>query len=143
MTISYLDGTVLEAVVLSHEDDEIRAMAAGCDDLLAFTRIHGIWISEEIEPVTIEFAWQRRGAAPTTSEDDCVCPKELAAQLIQTLFAGGEPKEEVVGDALHVFNAEGSRVAVRFCPNCNPGRACASEACSARLSRNTCGIHAS
>jgi hypothetical protein len=101
VTITYLDGTVLEAIVLSHEDDEIRAMAAGCDDVLAFTRIHGTWISEEIEPVAIEFAWQRLGRSPAASEDDCVCPKKLAAHLIRTLFAGGEPKE-VLADALYV-----------------------------------------
>jgi hypothetical protein len=113
VTITYLDGTVLEAIVLSHEGNEIRAMAAGCDDVLAFTSIHGTWISEEIEPVAIEFAWQRHRKPPVTSEDDCVCPKELAAQLIQTLFAGGEPKGAGL-DALYVFSAEGNRVAVRL-----------------------------
>ena len=41
VTITYLDGTVLEAIALSHEHDEIRAIVAGCDDVLAFTRIHG------------------------------------------------------------------------------------------------------
>ena len=49
VTITYLDGTVLEAIALSHEHDEICAIVAGCDDVLAFTRIHGTWISEEIE----------------------------------------------------------------------------------------------
>ena len=113
VTITYLDGTVLEAIVLSHEDDEIRAIAAGCGDVLAFTRIHGTWISEEIEPVAIEFAWQRRRKLPVTSEGDCVCAKELAARLIESLFRGCEPK--VAGsDALYVFSAEGNRVAVRL-----------------------------
>lgn len=92
MTITYLDGTVLEAIVISHEENEIRAIAAGCGDVLAFTRIHGTWISEEIEPVAIEFAWQRRRKPPVTSEDDCVCPKELAACLIESLFRGCEAK---------------------------------------------------
>src|ERR1039458_4973537 len=58
VTITYPNGIILEAIVLSHEENEIRAIAAGCDDVLAFTRIHGTWISEEIEPVAIEFAWQ-------------------------------------------------------------------------------------
>jgi len=111
VTITYPDGTVLEAIVLAHEENEIRAIATGCDDALAFTRIHGTWISEEIEPVTIEFAWQRRGASPVASEDDCVCPKTLAARLIQSLFRGCEPKE-AGSDALYVFSPEGSRVAI-------------------------------
>jgi hypothetical protein len=111
VTITYLDGTVPEAIVLSHKDDEIRAMAAGCDDVLAFIRIHGPWISEEIEPVAIEFEWQRLGPSPATSEDDCVCPKKLAAHLIRTLLIGGEPKE-VQADAPYVFSTRGSPVAV-------------------------------
>ena len=113
VTITYLDGTVLEAIALSHEHDEICAIVAGCYDVLAFTRIHGTWISEEIEPVTIEFAWQRRGASPVASEDDCVCPKTLAARLIPSLFRGCEPKE-AGSYALYVFSAEGNRVAVRL-----------------------------
>jgi hypothetical protein len=100
VTITYPDGTVLKAIVLSHEENEIRAIATGCDDVLVFTRIHGTWISEEIEPVTIEFGWQRRGAPPFASEDDCVCPKTLAARLIQSLFRGGEPKRSWVGRPL-------------------------------------------
>ena len=113
MTITYPDGTVLQAIVLSHEEHAIRAAAAGCDDVLAFTRIHGTWISEEIEPVTIEFDWQRRRTSPAISEDDCVCSKELATRLIESLFRGCEPKE-AGSDALYVFSAEGNRVAVRL-----------------------------
>ena len=85
MTITYRNGTVLKAIVLLHEENEIRAIAAGCDSVLAFTRIHHTWISSELEPVSIEFEWQRRGAAPAFPEDDCFCPKELAARLIPAL----------------------------------------------------------
>jgi hypothetical protein len=113
VTITYPNGTALEAVVLSQEDHEIRAIAAGGDDVLAFTRIHGTWISEEIEPVTIEFAWERRRTSPAASEDTCICPKALAARLIQTLLAGGE-RDEVVADTLYVFNPEGRRVAIHL-----------------------------
>jgi hypothetical protein len=113
VTITYPNGTVLEAIVLSHEENEIRAIATGCDDVLAFTRIHGTWISEEIEPVAIEFVWQRRRKSPVTSEDDCVCPKELAARLIESLFRGCEPKE-AVADPVHVFSPEGRRAAIHL-----------------------------
>ena len=84
MTITYSDGTVLKAIVLSHEENEIRAIAAGCDDVLAFTRIHGTWISEEIEPVAIEFAWQRRGASPTPSLAACICPKTYLLGTVES-----------------------------------------------------------
>ena len=111
VTITYPNGTVLEAIVLSHEENEIRAIAAGCDDVLAFTRIHGTWISEEIEPVAIEFAWQRRGTSPSTSEDDCVCSKGLAARLIAMRLSGCK-RGEAGEDTLYVFSPEGSRVAI-------------------------------
>lgn len=91
VTITYLNGTIQKAIVLSHDEHEIRALASGCDDVVTFQRIRGAWISEELEPVTIEFAWQRRLAA-APSENDCICPKELAARLIRTLFAGCEPE---------------------------------------------------
>lgn|ERR1039458_1193394 len=113
VTITYPNGTVLEAIVLSHEETEIRAMATGSDDVLAFTRIHGTWISEEVEPVVIEFAWQRPGTSPSTSKDNCVCSKALAARLVQSLFSGGEP-EEAVADPVHVFSPEGRRVAIHL-----------------------------
>jgi hypothetical protein len=58
---------------------------------LAFTRIHGTWVSEDLEPVAVRFAWERRTAAHPFSDSDCICSKELAAQLIQSLFSGSEP----------------------------------------------------
>jgi len=111
VTITYSNGIVLQATVLSHHQHELRAIAAGCDDVLAFNCIHGIWISEELEPVTIEFGWLRRGAHPVWSEDDCVCSKELATRLIQTLFGGGE-LDPATGETISVFGPEGSNVAI-------------------------------
>jgi hypothetical protein len=94
MTITYPNGTVLKAIVLSHENNEIRAITAGCDDVLVFTYVQVIWTSEDLVPVTLKFEWQQSGEVPTPSEDDCVCPKELAIRLIQKLF-GGDQAEAV------------------------------------------------
>ena len=90
MTITYPNGRVLNAIVRSHEEHEIRAAAAGCDDVLVFTRVQGAWISQELEPVTCKFAWQRPEVAKEYSEDDFICPKELADRLL-LLLAGDEP----------------------------------------------------
>jgi len=106
MTITYPNGTSLEAILLSHEGDEIRAAAPGSDDVLLFTRTHGTWISERLERVAIEFAWQRRRAFQVPAENECVCPKELAAHMISTLLNGCEP-EEAAEDTLFAFNPEG------------------------------------
>jgi hypothetical protein len=104
--ISYPDGTVLQAIVLSHDEHEIRANVFGCDDVLAFTRIHDTWFSEEIEPVAVTFAWQHDMRAPAPSEDSCVCPKDLAAQLIRSLLTGKD--EEAEADTFCVFDPEES-----------------------------------
>lgn len=90
VTITYPNRIRLEAIVLSHDDHEIRAISNGCDDVLVFTRIHGTWISEELEPVIVEFEWQRRSAAPDLSRDACICPKELAARLMWTLVRSAD-----------------------------------------------------
>jgi hypothetical protein len=87
VTITYPNGTVLKAIVLWHEEDEVRAIAAGGDGVLAFTRIHHTWDSKEMEPVTIEFEWQRRGASPLLSGVEGVRPEELAARILPTLLA--------------------------------------------------------
>ena len=112
MTITYPNGTVQEAIALSHEEHEIRAVAAGCDDVLVFTRIEGTWISEELVPVTFEFEWQRRATSQVWNEDDYICPKELADRLISGLSAGDGP-DEADEDELYVFSARGKRVAIR------------------------------
>jgi hypothetical protein len=111
MTITYLNGAVLDAIVLSHEENAIRAITPSCEDVLVFTRVHGTWISEALEPVTIEFAWQRRGTSPAPAEAACVCPKTLAARLIQSLFVGCEPVA-AESDRLYVFSPDGRRVAI-------------------------------
>ena len=109
--ITYLNGTTLKAILLAYDQNVIRAVAPGGDDVLVFTRIHGTWISEEIEPVTIEFEWQRRATTPVPSEDECICPKELAAQLIQALLSG-EEREKARANSLYAFSPEGTRAAI-------------------------------
>jgi hypothetical protein len=115
VTISYPNGTVLQAIVLSHDEHAIRANATGCDDVLVFTRIHDTWVSEEIEPVTMTFEWQRSGRMPAPSEDNCVCPKDLAAQLIQSLYSGED--EEAATETFCVFDHEESGRQSELRPN--------------------------
>lgn len=112
MTITYLDGTVVQAVALSHDDNEIRAIAPGCDDVLAFSRVRDRWVSDEIDPVAIDFELQQRPARPVLSEEDCVCSKDLAARLIQTFFAGSDLQS--CTPPILVFNSDATL------PRCDP-----------------------
>ena len=112
MTISYPNGTVLPAVVLSRDEEEIRAIAPDCDDVLVFKRIRGMWVSEELEPVTIEFGCQTSAAPAAYSDDDYICPKELAASLIQSLLGACE-RDEAGADGFYVFSPQGTNVAIQ------------------------------
>ena len=88
VTITYSNGTVLEALVLAGDENALRVIAPGQEDVQTFTRIHGTWVSECLEPVIVEFAWHRRPAPAVPAEVDMICPTELAAQLIQSLLTG-------------------------------------------------------
>lgn len=111
VTINYLDGTILQATVLSSNEHEIRAIAPGCDETLLLTRAQGVWHSEGTQAATLEFEWQRIPPPPACEEDECICPKELAAHLIRALLVGSE--QETVEDRLYAFSPEGSRVAIQ------------------------------
>jgi hypothetical protein len=87
MKIRYTTGTVCEALLLSRGKDTLRAAVAGSNDALIFTHTHGTWLSEEWEPVQIEFAWGR-GNGNIASEADCICSKSLAYHLIAMPLAG-------------------------------------------------------
>jgi hypothetical protein len=70
VTITYFNGSVVKATLLSQNHHENRAISAGCDDVLVFTRIRDTWISEEIEPVAIEFEWQHSVASRIPTAED-------------------------------------------------------------------------
>jgi len=92
MTISYSDGKTLEAIPLARAGAVLRVAVKDADDALVFTDINGTWVSEDCEPVRIEFDWQRKPRQEAVTEADCTCPKELAARLIH-LFLSGRDEE--------------------------------------------------
>ena len=106
MTIKYPDGTALNALLLSRANDTLRVTVPGDDDVRTFTLIREAWISEKCEPVTIEFAWQRREAVAVTNETECVCSKELASRLISMLLAGTERRRFDREHAVSALNPE-------------------------------------
>jgi len=110
--IIYANGTVTEALLLSRKGDTLRASVPGEDDIRELTRTEGGWITEEREPVTIEFEWQRNLAAEVPNETDCICSKELADRLKAKLL-GVPAEDEELGPHLYVFSVDGRRVKIR------------------------------
>jgi hypothetical protein len=93
VTIGYRDGRTIEALLYSRKHDLMRVAASGADDVLVFRSVNGKWISEDLEPVEIEFEWRRHFPNAPISEADCICSEELAARLIHLLVNGGEENQ--------------------------------------------------
>src|SRR5437763_1444930 len=88
MTIRYSNGYNNEAILLSRTEDSLRVVTKGSDDIVELKQINGAWITEDCEPVQVEFAWMQHDGMASPTEADCICSHELAAELIHLLFAG-------------------------------------------------------
>ena len=100
ITIEYRDGKSLQGIVLARYANTMSVAVKDADDAAIFTCVHGVWVSEDCEPVTIRSDWSMPALkAPVTSEDDCLCSKELAARLLHALF-GGEPESADEDDGI-------------------------------------------
>jgi len=90
MTITYSDGRAVEAVLLSRTAKTLTVAMEGADDVMQFSDIKGVWVSEDCEPVLIKFAWEQSAPKAPVTEADCCCSHELAAKLIHMLFSGSD-----------------------------------------------------
>ena len=86
MTIRFEDGRTVEGVILSRTENAMRVVIKGSDDVAEFIVANGAWLSEDLRPVQIEFAWQRHPRRNFIAEADCICPSELASRLIDLLL---------------------------------------------------------
>ena len=98
MVLIYADGSRTEAFLLARTENKIRVAVPGSDDPLELTDVHGTWVSEDCEPVRVEFAWQGKTREQVVSEADCICSHDLAARLIHLLWNADEeePKAKAV-----------------------------------------------
>ena len=75
MTLIYADGSRTEAFLLARTENRIRVAIPGSDDPLEFTDMHGTWVSEDCEPVCVEFAWQGNDEDRLRAEPEAVISK--------------------------------------------------------------------
>jgi hypothetical protein len=71
----------------------MRVAVRGGDDPVELTDISGVWISEDCEPIQVQFAWQRKTQAQIVEEAECICSHELASRLIHLLWNGTNEPE--------------------------------------------------
>jgi hypothetical protein len=93
MILTYADGSKTDAVLLARSDNKLRVVVPGSEDPMELTLIHGTWVSEDCEPITVEFAWQRKTREEIRTEADCLCSQELAARLIHLLWSGDDEEK--------------------------------------------------
>ena len=93
MTIHYANGKSIEGLLLALSAHTLRVAIPGEDDVREFNSVNGTWVSDDCEPVRLEFAWDRKKREPELTEADCICSPELAAHLIHLLLSGEEEPE--------------------------------------------------
>jgi hypothetical protein len=79
-----------DAVLLMRTETMLRVALHGGDDVLELKQIAGVWVTEDCEPVQVDFAWSRLRAASPVTEEDCICPHDVAVHLIHLLYTGDE-----------------------------------------------------
>jgi hypothetical protein len=109
MILIYADGRRTEATLLARSENQLRLAVPGCDDAVELTGVHGTWVSEDCEPVRVEFAWQGNTRQESFTEAAFLCSHELAARLIHLLWNGIEDAEPEADAAVTGGGAWGMR----------------------------------
>ncbi len=111
MTITYANGQTIKAALVVRTDNRLRVALAGSDDLTEFSQINGTWVSEDCEPVHIDFGWPGR-TNREYKEEDFVCSEDLAASLIHLLLNADEDEELNTARAMKSLNTTAGRMVI-------------------------------
>lgn len=84
MKIRYQNGQSIEAITLSRGKNALRVLLRGTEDVIELTRVNSVWVTEDCEPVTLEYPSARPPAS--YREEDLICSADLAAHLIHLLY---------------------------------------------------------
>jgi hypothetical protein len=113
MILTFADGRRSEAILLARTENKIRVAIPGSDDPLEFTDVHGTWVSEDCEPVRVQFAWEKKTPEELLSEADCVCSHDLAARLLHLLRTGDSQPDPQSNGPLAALETDGIPAAWR------------------------------
>jgi len=100
MTIHRTDGNFIEAALLARYEHAVRVAVRGGDDAVEFQEWNGTWISEDCEPVRIDFEWDERAGEPLSQECALLCSPERARRVIGVLRDGRRDPREAFLDEL-------------------------------------------
>jgi hypothetical protein len=111
MTITYADGTVVEALLLSFKEPVLRLAVAGDHDVRVFTQVDTAWRAEDGQKVQVNPSWLADRRVPVPEESHFICSEGVARQLIGNLMSGSETQDDGA-NPFYVFSAEKQRVRV-------------------------------
>ena len=111
MTITYADGSTVDALLLSSQGDVVRAAIAGHDDVRIFKRVDGTWRAEDGQAVQLIYERQKDTPAPFPEESHFICSKELGRQFISSLMNGSEINKGRPAP-VYVFSGEKRRLRI-------------------------------
>ncbi len=111
MTITYADGTVVEALLLSFREHILRLAVAGDDDVRVFTQVDTAWRAEDGQNVQVKPSWLADRPVPVPEESHFICSEGVARQVIGNLMSGSETQDDGASP-FYVFSAEKRRVRV-------------------------------
>jgi hypothetical protein len=111
MTITYADGTVVEALLLSFKEPVLRLAVAGDDDVRVFTHVDTAWRTEDGQKVQVKPSWLADRPMPVPEESHFICSEGVARQLICNLMSGSET-QGAGANPFYVFSTEKRRVRV-------------------------------
>ena len=95
MVLIYADGSRTEAFLLARTENKIRVAIPGSEDPLELTDVkNGTWVTEDCEPVRVQFAWEGKTREQVITEADCLCSHDLAARLLHLLWNADEETAE-------------------------------------------------
>lgn len=97
MKIRYGNGQIAETFTLCYSDTSMRVAIRGSDDVLELRRVAGAWVAEDGE-IMID-GNPRRPSLPVT-EEDCICPPDLAVRLLDLLYTNSSEDAEDAPRAL-------------------------------------------
>jgi len=87
MIVRFQTGLVKKALLLARGEGVIRVAMEQGDDSTEISRLNGVWITEDCEPVVL---CHSSDGCTWPDESDCICSPQLAAQLIGLLYSGGD-----------------------------------------------------
>ena len=85
MTIHRADGHRIEAALLARHQHAVRVAVRGSEDAVEFKEWNGTWISEDCEPVWIEFDWDEHANELSRPECAFLCSPERARRVVGVL----------------------------------------------------------